>query len=476
MCALSSSSFDLSLNYPARVLCVLSIMAKTLPSDIILNILSRLPTESLSECSLVCKPWQNLIYYDRSLARMLSRRVYDQDSVDAVTSGKASFLYLFNSVKGHTLFKHLEYDDEKREKPLKFEIAKFIPVPDHAPVEIIGSCNGLVCISVFSKKNDTIQDPIYICNPMTREFVYLPKLTNKFSRGDYVVSGFGYHPSTNQYKVVRIYCHAASKKKPFVGCVQVYTLGSGEGWRNLEDITYELHPSVSNEILVNGALHWLDEDGQIVKFDLFDETFSVLPKQEDIDYNWDCHRRIIKGQSDIFWDFELRVLGGCLRVIKHGKRADTIWSFKKRDGQLSKDENIGKQDIKEEHCNSSWGWVEEYFDWNAVDYDTWTKTVFPLAILKDSTKIVFHDNIRYYYRQDLAGYRYELIADDHLPHHAVRFVKSFVSLKALGEEEAKIMEYSEGAQELPRADLDTDNEWKDQKPRTDIDPKYRFIL
>ncbi|XP_026391632.1 F-box protein At3g07870-like [Papaver somniferum] len=190
-------------------------MAKTLPSDIIINILSRLPTESLSECSLVCKPWKNFIYYDRSLAHMLSRRIYDQDSVDAVTSGKASFLYLFNSVKGHTLLKHLEYDDENGEKPLKFEIAKFIPVPDHVPcrskkkpvpdhvpVEIIGSCNGLVCISVLSKKNDTVQDPIYICNPMTREFVYLPKLTDKFSRGDYVVSGFGYHPSTNQYKVV----------------------------------------------------------------------------------------------------------------------------------------------------------------------------------------------------------------------------------------------------------------------------------
>lgn len=299
MCALCSSSFDLSLNYSARVLCVLSIMAKTLPSDIILNILSRLPTESLSECSLVCKPWQNLIYYDRSLAHMLSRRIYDQDSVDAVTSGKASFLYLFNSVKGHTLLKHLEYDDENSEKPLKFEIAKFIPVHDHYPVEIIGSCNGLVCISVFSGKKGTIKDPIYICNPMTREFVCLPKLTDKFSRGDYVVSGFGYHPSTNQYKVVRIYCHAASKKKPFVGLVQVYTLRSGNGWRNLEDITYKLHPSVSNEILANGALHWLDEDGKIVKFDLSDETFSVLPTPEDFDGSWDCHREIVQGQSDI---------------------------------------------------------------------------------------------------------------------------------------------------------------------------------
>lgn len=141
-----------------------------------------------------------------------------------------------------------------------------------------------------------------------------------------------------------------------------------------------------------------------------------------------------------------------------------------------RDENNGKQDIKEEHCNSSWSWEEDSFDWNEVDNHTWTKTVFPFAILKDNAKILFHDNIRYYYHQDLVGYEFEIIADDHLPHHSVRYVKSFVSLKALGEEEAKIMEYSEGAQELPRADLDTDNEWKDQKPRTDIDSCYRFFV
>ncbi|XP_026417037.1 F-box protein At3g07870-like [Papaver somniferum] len=282
----------------------------------------------------------------------------------------------------------MEYDDENREKPLKFGITNLIPVPDHNLHEIIGSCNGLICLSACSNN-----DPIYICNPMTREFVCLPKLTKKFRPRDYVVSGFGFDPCANEYKVVRIY----------FGRVYVYTLGSGQGWRTLKDITYKLHPSVSNEILWNGALHWFDKDGKIVKFAISDETFSVLPTQEYVDE----------------------------------MKKDDLSKNKKNRTRLPDNENR-KQDIEE----SSWSWEQDTFDWQSLDSKKRTSELYPVAILKDNTKILFHDNYCNYYRQNLAGMRFKIIAGDRSPHDSVRYMKSFVSLKALGEKEAKLMKSS----------------------------------
>ncbi|XP_026416970.1 F-box protein At3g07870-like [Papaver somniferum] len=144
-------------------------MENFLPVEIITNILSRLLTESLWECSLVCKTWRSLIYNDKLFAHMHSRGIYNHDSVAAVSSGKASFVYLLNSVKGPNLLKYMEYDDDNHEKPLKFGITNLIPALGFNPVKIIGSCNGLICISdEFYIKGDST---ICICNPITREFV-----------------------------------------------------------------------------------------------------------------------------------------------------------------------------------------------------------------------------------------------------------------------------------------------------------------
>ncbi|RZC52834.1 hypothetical protein C5167_021260 [Papaver somniferum] len=93
--------------------------------------------------------------------------------------------------------------------------------------------------------------------------------------GDHIVSGFGYNSITDEYKVVRIHYddYTLWKLDKPKGQVQVYTLGSGsrpDGGRSQIDIP-------SRGFLANGALRWLDEDWNIVKFDLEYEHFSLLP-------------------------------------------------------------------------------------------------------------------------------------------------------------------------------------------------------
>lgn len=158
--------------------------------------------------------------------------------------------------------------------------------------------------------------------------------------GDHIVSGFGYNSITDEYKVVRIHYddYTLWKLDKPKGQVQVYTLGSGSRWRNIAECPYSLQRSntplrhvfvccrpdggrsqidiPSRGFLANGALRWLDEDWNIVKFDLEYEHFSLLPSAPSFR----------PGEKNFYI---LQVLVGCLCVVsdQNGKRLD-IWSFK----------------------------------------------------------------------------------------------------------------------------------------------------
>ncbi|XP_026377813.1 F-box protein At3g07870-like [Papaver somniferum] len=128
-----------------------------------------------------------------------------------------------------------------------------------------GSCNGLMCFNESFEEDD-----VYICNPATREYIVLPKFEGKDMLD--LLTGFGYIPSTNQYKVVRIH---NTERDPNVGIIQVYTLGSGIGWRNAGTIDIKCVPRCTGAF-ANGALHWVAFDGTIIVFHLADEKCSEL--------------------------------------------------------------------------------------------------------------------------------------------------------------------------------------------------------
>ncbi|XP_026398446.1 F-box protein At3g07870-like [Papaver somniferum] len=112
-----------------------------LPEEIMLEILSRVPAESILECKSVSKPWRNLVQH-------LS---FSQMHVNHHLSG-------FDSA---------------------------------------GSVNGLVCFSTYL--DGFYKQSAYICNPITREYIVLPNFERK-----QLLYGFGCTPSTKEYKVVRI--------------------------------------------------------------------------------------------------------------------------------------------------------------------------------------------------------------------------------------------------------------------------------
>ncbi|OVA18910.1 F-box domain [Macleaya cordata] len=221
-----------------------------LPAEITLDILSRLPTQSVLLCSQVCKTWRTLLlatlFADMHLRRQLLQlfdhghdEYHNHFNNAAAAASKMGLLFLIWSVDSKTCNNQIyygEYDDDEKSS------YKTLPRINHPFINgthaIVGSCNGLICLSLPRG----FVDPAYICNPVTKEYVNLSTFSIKNeNRIGSTMFGFGYSPSTNKYKVVRIFYYPYNH--PFVGRVQVYTLGDGRGWRDKGEINYSLQTS-----------------------------------------------------------------------------------------------------------------------------------------------------------------------------------------------------------------------------------------
>ncbi|XP_026419274.1 F-box protein At3g07870-like [Papaver somniferum] len=245
-----------------------------LPSDIILDTLSRLPAENVLDCKLVSKPWRNLIHRP-SFSQIHFNRHLD--------SGKSSFIFLNRQPEreqGLNEFYYSEYDENCHESPFHRNTRINIS-PPLVKYSFAASCNGLLLFNATVKDEggQVSCEPAYICNPITRECITLPR-----SKGQYMWTGFGYIPSTNEYKVVRI--HNSGRRSIYeeivVGIIQVYTLGSVSGWRDVGTIHIIMQYLVRtcDGVFANGALHWVNvhhEGNTIFAFRLADEKLTVLP-------------------------------------------------------------------------------------------------------------------------------------------------------------------------------------------------------
>ncbi|XP_026408991.1 F-box/kelch-repeat protein At3g06240-like [Papaver somniferum] len=225
-----------------------------LPSDVMLDIFTRLPAESVVDCKSVSKTWNKVLYnpsFNQMHSILLSRNIRN--------------LYF------------LEYDDEvssHRVRKLKLN-------PGFDIYRVIGSCNGLVCV-IGLPNHYTIDESsgvsyvAYICNPITGESITLPELDRSwyYELHPWMLSGFGCVASTNEYKVVRLYNFC---KEPEFTHIEVYTLGSGKGWRHVGKINKKWGSFTAQEaVFADGFLYWNFIKGRIIAFDLANEIFVEL--------------------------------------------------------------------------------------------------------------------------------------------------------------------------------------------------------
>ncbi|KAI3435444.1 Peptidase A1 domain-containing protein [Psidium guajava] len=266
-----------------------------LPLDVVIEILKRLPVESLLRCRCVSRSWRSAIDDPRFVALHLNHSALD-----------ASNWYLLCMNLWHPVQRLCSlFSNESLTLPSKSQIEiPFVTPPDCHIVD--GSCNGLICITEIFIHGYVEIKTTYLWNLFTRKHKAVPRSSLE-QQSLLVSTGFGFDARSNDYKIVRIFYvlkdnggfRPKKRRKRITPQVEIYSLTT-DSWRSLERQVPTLCRG-DRAVFLNGNLHWFgynfdglgNEAGyrsSIVLFDVAGEVFDEMalpeemPRQDADDY------------------------------------------------------------------------------------------------------------------------------------------------------------------------------------------------
>ncbi|KAK4581181.1 hypothetical protein RGQ29_024740 [Quercus rubra] len=194
-------------------------LSELLPDNVVFDILTRLPVKSLIRFRCVSHSWNSTITNPIFITKHL-------DLASSLSDINNNGYLLFTPLRNYP-------DPSSTQQWTTFvyntnrtltQISRFeIPFPNL----IIGFCNGVFCIAAKNDDSDEkdLTRSLYLWNPSIRK---LKKLLATHP-ADRAVSGFGYHPQNNDYKILRVtFAIQQVTRKPAEA--EIYTL-STDSWR-----------------------------------------------------------------------------------------------------------------------------------------------------------------------------------------------------------------------------------------------------
>lgn len=165
-----------------------------------------------------------------------------------------------NSLPTQGILKRVEIEDELdhhhlHHNPVLDLDLNLVPIFKYSQICRVGSVDGLICIWQYGPEADNT----YICNPVTKEYMILPR-QQYYRQGPAIIAyGFGVGSQTKEYKVVRTFQgdipHIPnSVSRPSLLKAEVYTLGTGK-WRTLGRVPYWFNGS--DGPFLDGHVHWI---------------------------------------------------------------------------------------------------------------------------------------------------------------------------------------------------------------------------
>ncbi|MFS8033497.1 putative F-box domain-containing protein [Helianthus anomalus] len=256
------------------------------PSEIMYDILSRMPVKSLARFRCVSKLWCSYIN-DSYLETMHAKRA-------AVNDPTLIMLHILFDSDIPTLLCTLSFLDYKEETDTcTLQVRKKPPVMDFSCMgwdykkRILGSCNGLL----YSTKYNT--STLVVIHPLRRECYELPpikipihiqhKTKPRLPVKDQS-SGLGYDDSTNTFKMVCIVQVKPVNDNMVDLWTMVHVLGT-DSWRKIPQVpSYQV---VGRGVFANGCLHWLVSNGYddycdrhlrrpVISFNMEKEEFGLI--------------------------------------------------------------------------------------------------------------------------------------------------------------------------------------------------------
>ncbi|XP_057459217.1 F-box/kelch-repeat protein At3g23880-like [Lotus japonicus] len=316
----------------------------TLPQELVLEIMLRLPVRSLVRFKCVCKSWLSLIsdpefgksHFD--LAAAPTHRLLQTYS----TGSQIISLAFEESLTDNSAIVHLEFPPTPPQRDPRYTIIHVPHLSKHG-LQPVGYCRGIMLLA--NRHSDFV-----IWNPSTGIHRQIslsyneldPSLPNytKYSNSEGVfvlniLHGFGYDESTDDYLLVLIRQSYSCKyiAKMFSAVVknlhpriQVFSLKTNAP-SFIYDLDFKYEAAFNTGLFLNQSLHWLVESKAsglplVIAFDLIDRSLSEIP------LSLDC---AVLYLSEAYRDrCHLMVLGGCLSLHYYGRRdvADEIWVMK----------------------------------------------------------------------------------------------------------------------------------------------------
>ncbi|XP_073129570.1 F-box protein At3g07870-like [Henckelia pumila] len=218
-----------------------------LHDSILIGILVKLPLKSVITCKLVCKSWYHII-----------SDPYFAHAYNSLEPFKCS-LYLDSRSDEICL---IETGKEKEVVETSLNVKRRLSTRKDQMLEIVGSCNGLLCFLVKTRlPDDRYKENVCVYNPLTCDYIEILETCLVYKRkvSDYGTKfGFGCCKYTGQCKVFRF---MPEWDRILFGSTiqgQVFTVGVDSRWREHEIDDYcEIYSTrCKYPVVFNGVLHW----------------------------------------------------------------------------------------------------------------------------------------------------------------------------------------------------------------------------
>ncbi|XP_059277705.1 putative F-box protein At3g52320 [Lycium ferocissimum] len=220
--------------------------------EIVFAILTRVPSaKSLLRFKCVSKSFCSVI---------------SQPSFPEAHHQKGSSNHLLASLPSYltreTFISNLDQKNSEH-KQLDFSLFEYLNEPCFLELNYLVSLSGLVCL--WNDYKD-----VAICNPFTRQHVFLPRPIEKVHRR-VTCCYLGFDPTTNKHEVLR------GEEFSSLGTPHwsIFTLGMDTSWREIH-FNANVFPMMNNCVHINGVIYSVDFYELLVAFNVGEENFSII--------------------------------------------------------------------------------------------------------------------------------------------------------------------------------------------------------
>ncbi|XP_021898143.1 F-box/kelch-repeat protein At3g23880-like [Carica papaya] len=288
------------------------------------HILLKCPTKSLMRFKCVSKSWSTLIQYPNSISKTI---LFNANNKNIYSTTSQLLISRINKSpnpndKEPVVFSLCPYHNLREMSTTEY--LPFVHSPDRGStrVNLVGSCNGIVCL------HDHYGDNFILWNPATSELKILPPPRFQYfnSKGiktsaDVILSGFEYLQERKNYKVIKLMKISEFIMATSVGdhCIEIYSLEE-DSWKRIHVQGMGVVDVFRNSsTVVKGTLSWFtvnhtNDEERIVTFDMGKEVFSKTRLPDNINrFSW------------FIWFYPL---GDCLTVcVSQGdsRRVNNRW-------------------------------------------------------------------------------------------------------------------------------------------------------